>query len=183
MQVYCELGCDTRFCQFLVSPAARADYHAPMPPGTLPTPSAAVVDVAIGILLRTCEGPNGGQATQILITRRPRGTVYADFWEFPGGKLDPGETPAQALIREFEEELALRITPGQALPPIEHVYPHGHVRLHPYLCSCPPKATPVNRHVAEHRWVRTADLGRYRFPEANATILAFLQSHLDQIEA
>ncbi len=140
----------------------------PTPPPTSPAPpgTGRIVDVAIGILVR--EGP---AATAVLIARRPSGTVYADYWEFPGGKVHPGETPAAALIREFEEELGLQVVPGQVLPIIEHVYPHGHVRLHPFYCTCLPDAVPQNRHVAEHRWVAPATLGDYRFPEANVSLI------------
>ncbi len=81
----------------------------------------AVVEVAVGILIRT----NG----QFLLTSRPAGKVYAGCWEFPGGKLEPGETVLQALQRELHEELGIYI--GAATPwKIEMVdYPHALVRL------------------------------------------------------
>lgn len=81
----------------------------------------AVVEVAVGILIRT----NG----QFLLTSRPVGKVYAGCWEFPGGKLEPGETVLQALQRELHEELGIYI--GAATPwKIEMVdYPHALVRL------------------------------------------------------
>lgn len=125
-------------------------------------------EVVLGVLLRP--GP------LVLIARRPRGTVYAGYWEFPGGKLQPGETPDQALRREFLEELGLQIEPGQPLldQPIEHHYPHGYVRLHVLCCSCPPEAEVRNLGVAEHRWATPAELADYAFPEANAPILARL---------
>lgn len=130
--------------------------------------SGPIIDVAIGVLTRP--GP------LVLITRRPVGTVYSGYWEFPGGKLHPGETPAQAMQREFLEELAISVVPGEPLldHPVEHVYPHGHVRLHVLTCTCAPDAAPRNLAVAEHRWVTPADLPNYRFPEANAPILAKL---------
>ena len=80
------------------------------------------VDVAVGVLV----APNG----QFLLTSRPMGKVYAGFWEFPGGKFEPGETLAQALRRELYEELGIHIgtvTPWQ----IEVMdYAHARVRLH-----------------------------------------------------
>lgn len=81
----------------------------------------SVVDVAVGVLLR----PDGS----FLLTSRPVGKVYAGYWEFPGGKLEPGETVAQALQRELHEELGIRI--GPAAPwKVEMVdYPHALVRL------------------------------------------------------
>jgi 8-oxo-dGTP diphosphatase len=80
------------------------------------------VDVAVGVLI---DGDG-----RFLMTSRPVGKVYADHWEFPGGKLESGETVAQALRRELNEELGIDI--GQAHPwQVEMVdYPHALVRLH-----------------------------------------------------
>ncbi len=80
-----------------------------------------VVDVAVGVLIRA-EG-------DFLLTSRPVGKVYAGYWEFPGGKLEPGESVAQALRRELQEELGITI--GPATPwRVEMVdYPHALVRL------------------------------------------------------
>lgn len=80
------------------------------------------VDVAVGVLF------NG--RGEFLLTSRPAGKVYAGHWEFPGGKLEAGETVEQALARELEEELGIRI--GAVEPwRIELVdYPHARVRLH-----------------------------------------------------
>lgn len=81
-----------------------------------------VVDVAVGVLLR----PDG----DFLLTSRPPGKVYEHYWEFPGGKLEPGETVEQALRRELQEEIGITI--GAVQPwKIELVdYPHALVRLH-----------------------------------------------------
>ena len=80
------------------------------------------VDVAVGVLI----APDG----QFLLTSRPAGKVYAGYWEFPGGKLETGETVQQALRRELQEELGITI--GAAQPwQVELVdYPHALVRLH-----------------------------------------------------
>ena len=92
--------------------------------GELPREGGAnrkVVDVAVGVLLRA-DG-------DFLLTSRPPGKVYAGYWEFPGGKLEPGETVEQALRRELQEEIGLTI--AAVLPwKIEMVdYPHALVRL------------------------------------------------------
>jgi 8-oxo-dGTP diphosphatase len=81
-----------------------------------------VTEVAVGVLIR----PDGA----FLLTSRPAGKVYAGYWEFPGGKLEAGETVAQALRRELQEELGIVI--GAAQPwQVELVdYPHALVRLH-----------------------------------------------------
>ncbi|MEI8029315.1 MAG: NUDIX domain-containing protein [Comamonadaceae bacterium] len=80
-----------------------------------------LVDVAVGVLIR----PSG----DFLLTSRPAGKVYAGYWEFPGGKLEPGETVTQALQRELHEELGIVV--GAALPWKVKVvdYPHALVRL------------------------------------------------------
>ena len=85
-------------------------------------PARQVVDVAVGILLQS-DG-------QFLLTSRPVGKVYAGYWEFPGGKLEAGESVAQALRRELQEELGVTI--GAVQPwKVELVdYPHSLVRLH-----------------------------------------------------
>ena len=81
----------------------------------------AVVDVAVGVLVR----PDGA----FLLTSRPAGKVYAGYWEFPGGKLEAGETVADALRRELQEEVG--VTVGAVHPwQVELVdYPHALVRL------------------------------------------------------
>jgi 8-oxo-dGTP diphosphatase len=80
------------------------------------------VDVAVGVLM----DPQG----RFLLTSRPAGKVYAGYWEFPGGKLEPGETVEQALRRELHEELGIGIGPAHPWQ-VELVdYPHARVRLH-----------------------------------------------------
>ncbi len=81
-----------------------------------------VTDVAVGVLIAT----DGA----FLLTSRPEGKVYAGFWEFPGGKLESGETVEQALRRELQEEIGITI--GAAQPWREKLvdYPHALVRLH-----------------------------------------------------
>jgi 8-oxo-dGTP diphosphatase len=83
------------------------------------------IDVAVGILIR----PNG----DVLLGQRPDGKPYAGYWEFPGGKVEPGEAILDALKREFVEELGVQILSAQAWCGIEHVYEHAHVRLHFYI--------------------------------------------------
>lgn len=83
-----------------------------------------MIEVAAGVLLRA-DG-------SFLLAQRPAGKVYAGYWEFPGGKIEPGEPPAQALARELHEELGIDI--GEAYPWLTRVftYPHGTVRLRIY---------------------------------------------------
>ena len=81
----------------------------------------AVVDVAVGVLM---------QGEAFLLTSRPEGKVYAGYWEFPGGKLEAGESVEQALRRELQEELGITIGQAQVWKTQMVDYPHALVRLH-----------------------------------------------------
>jgi 8-oxo-dGTP diphosphatase len=86
------------------------------------SPDSSIVHVAAAVLI----APDG----KVLLAQRPEGKVYAGYWEFPGGKVEPGETLLHALARELEEELGVhpcRVYPWLAQ---SFVYPHAHVRLH-----------------------------------------------------
>lgn len=87
--------------------------------------TAAPIDVAVGILMK----PNG----DVLLGQRPEGKPYAGYWEFPGGKVEAGETILDALKRELLEELGVEIISAEPWCGVEHVYPHAHVRLHFYI--------------------------------------------------
>ncbi len=110
---------------------------------------------------------------RILICQRPANTTLGGLWEFPGGKQQEGETLEQCLIREVREELNIEIAPEQPLVVIEHTYPHGRVRLHPYLCR-PVHGEPQPLEVQAWQWVAPAELANYPFPPANDTLLADL---------
>ena len=88
----------------------------------------APVDVAVGILIQT-DG-------KVLMAQRPDGKPFAGYWEFPGGKVEPGESILHALSREFKEELGVVIDTVHTEPwcCCDYTYPHAHVRLHFYLC-------------------------------------------------
>lgn len=101
----------------MTRPVLLADADRPREGGA----DRQVVDVAVGVLIQ----PNG----DFLLTSRPKGKVYEGYWEFPGGKLEPGETVEQALRRELLEEIGIVIGPAEAWK-VELVdYPHALVRL------------------------------------------------------
>ena len=101
----------------MTTPVLRAHPERPREGG----PDRAVVDVAVGILVK----PDGS----FLLTSRPAGKVYEGYWEFPGGKLEPGENVQDALRRELLEELGIVVETAQ-LWQVELVdYPHALVRL------------------------------------------------------
>ena len=127
-------------------------------------------DVVIAIVVR--DG-------KLLICRRKDEDRFGGYWEFPGGKREPGETVEQCLLREMMEELELKVEPIESLTEIEHDYPTIRVRLIPYLC----KATGEPRAIACQRfaWVAPNELAGYRFPEANAPLLAQIVERLGSV--
>lgn len=85
------------------------------------------VDVAVGVLVqRDADGREG----RFLLTSRPEGKVYAGYWEFPGGKIEAGETVHQALARELHEEIGITIGASHPWRELVMDYPHARVRLH-----------------------------------------------------
>lgn len=82
----------------------------------------SVVEVAVGVLINS-EGA-------VLLGQRPEGKPYAGYWEFPGGKIESGETLFEALKRELSEEIDVVIDDAEEIMVIEHDYPHAYVRLH-----------------------------------------------------
>lgn len=89
------------------------------------TDSALPIDVAVGILM-SVDG-------SVLLAQRPTGKPYAGYWEFPGGKVEAGESIADALKREFLEELGVTVLDAEPWCCVAYVYPHAHVRLHFYI--------------------------------------------------
>jgi len=130
------------------------------------------VDAAIAIVLR---------AGQILICQRKDDDTLGGYWEFPGGKMECGETLPQCLARELREELRIVASPYAALPPIEHDYPSVQVRLHPFLCrheSGEPQAIECQQAI----WIHPAALRSYRFPPANEQLIEQVITHLGSEE-
>ena len=88
---------------------------------------------------------------RIFATQRGYGD-YKDWWEFPGGKMEPGETPEEALKREIREELSTEISVDNFICTVEYDYPKFHLTMHCYLCSLVTEALHLNEHEAA-RWL------------------------------
>jgi 8-oxo-dGTP diphosphatase len=104
-----------------------------------------------------------------LITRRLEGTHLAGLWEFPGGKVSPAEDPGEALRREMREELGVEISVGELMETITWAYPEKTVRLLFFRCEVRGEPRPQERQ--EMLWVEAAELSRYRFPDADRTLV------------
>ena len=117
--------------------------------------------VAVAVFLR-----NG----RVYLQKRPGTGLFAAMWEFPGGKVEKGETPVGALTRECREELGVDVKPGRKLLELTYRYTTFEVRLHAFLCR-PPEGLPVDR---THRWVALRDLPSYPMPSANRRIVGGL---------
>ncbi len=107
----------------------------------------------------------------VLVTRRYDRPGRPGQWEFPGGKVEPGEAESEALRREIREELGCEIDVGPLLLRHAHGYPHLEVDLAFYACTLLDGAEPRAVQVAEIAWAPTGSLGGYDFLEADRAVL------------
>jgi len=114
---------------------------------------------------------------RFLVRRRPAGTVYAGYWEFPGGKCEPGEDPAAATARECYEEIGLRVLVGRLRRTTTYRYAHGAVELFFFDCRTEDSgAEPADG--TGFRWVPSGELPALRFPEANEVVIEELSGRI-----
>ena len=116
---------------------------------------------------------------RILLTQRPEGKSMAGLWEFPGGKVEPGETPEAALIRELEEELGIN-TWASCLAPLpfaSHSYPEFHLLMPLFACR-KWQGIPQGREGQNLKWVRAADLRSCPMPPADIPLIPILRDWL-----
>jgi 8-oxo-dGTP diphosphatase len=116
---------------------------------------------------------------RVLLARRPEGKAMAGLWEFPGGKVDPGETPEGALIRELAEELGIDVA-ASCLAPFtfaSHAYPDFHLLMPLYVCR-KWSGIPLAREGQRLAWVRPARLADYPMPPADKPLIAMLRDLL-----
>ena len=112
---------------------------------------------------------------RVLIAKRPEGKPMAGLWEFPGGKVEPGETPEQALIRELAEELSLNVT-EPCLAPLtfaSHDYGEFHILLPLFVCRRW-EGFPQPRESQEIKWVRPNRLRAFPMPAADEPLISHL---------
>ena len=128
------------------------------------------VEAAIAIVTRR---------EKVLVCQRRDNDRFGGFWEFPGGKVEPGEPIEDCLHRELLEELGIAVRIVAPFPPVEHLYPHALVRLHPFHCEL---ETGEVQHLEcqDSRWIDPPRLVDYTFPPANEGLIAKVIDYLRQ---
>jgi A/G-specific adenine glycosylase len=149
----------TRFC------AANREGTVARYPRRVASRPVPEEQIAVGVVFK-----NG----RVLITRRPPQGLLGGLWEFPGGKIEAGESPAAACVREIKEEVDLEVTVEEPLAQVRHAYSHLRVHLHVFRCRFTAGRVRLNG-PAEHRWVRIAEIDRFAFPGANRKFIPLLK--------
>jgi len=119
------------------------------------------LDVVIAIIFRE---------SKILIAKRRKGDTFADHWEFPGGKQEPGESAVDCLHRELREELDICVDHLEPLGAITHAYSDFEVCLHPFICQLT-SGQPRPLACQQLAWVAPEELSQHQFPAANAQLI------------
>jgi len=109
-----------------------------------------------------------------LITQRRPTAVLGDLWEFPGGRVEEGETDADALIRDVQERVGVSVKVGPAIAKRTHGYDGYSVDLSLYQATIDGDAEPKPLRVADCRWVKSAEFEKYRFPAADQATMDLL---------
>lgn len=129
------------------------------------------IEVVAGII---CDGDPHSAGTRFFATQRGYGEQKG-FWEFPGGKIEAGETPQQALARELQEELAIDVGVGDFLCTVEYDYPAFHLTMHCYFCRIVGgKAPELLEHEAA-RWLSSAELHSVEWLPADVEVVGALE--------
>ncbi|MBU1229632.1 MAG: A/G-specific adenine glycosylase [Proteobacteria bacterium] len=162
-EAYCP---DCPVCAHCLAHARGTTSQRPAPS---PRPEIVRVDMACGVLV------TGGL---LFIQKRRPDDVWPGLWEFPGGVMEPGESPEQAMIREYREETELAVRPAGKIDVIRSSYTRYRITLHGYFCRAEPGQDARTGHrlheAVEARLVRPAELSAYAFPSGHARLVSRL---------
>ena len=125
------------------------------------SPDPSTIEVSAGLVFR-----NG----RLLITQRHADSHLGGYWEFPGGKREPGETFQQCLVRELMEELGVRVSVGELFDEVTHCYPGKTIHLKFFLCQME-KGEPEALDCAAIKWICRTELDEHSFPPADQRVL------------
>lgn len=128
-----------------------------------------MTEVVAALLLREREGK-----TEMMICQRPANKARGGLWEFVGGKVEPGETPAGALTRECREELDVRVAVGPLYATVTHEYPDLTIRLSLY-CARIEEGVPRLLEHTDLRWITPEKIPQYAFCPADESILKTIE--------
>lgn len=116
------------------------------------------------------------KGNKVFATQRGYGE-FKDFWEFPGGKREPGETPEEALVREIREELSTEISVENFLYTVDYDYPKFHLRMHCYICSLLNESLHLNEH-EDARWLSMDEFDTVNWLPADKDLLLHLEQEM-----
>jgi len=111
--------------------------------------------------------------SKFLIQRRAEKGLLGGLWEFPGGKIETGESKREALLREIKEETGLEVSVGEGIGSIKHAYTHFEITMAAFFCDWIEGEAQIHA-ATENRWVNPKELKEYAFPKANLKILELL---------
>lgn len=123
--------------------------------------TGVMTEVACAIIMR---------GEEVLITQRSETMPHPLCWEFPGGKLKPGESPEKCIIREIREELHATISVDRLLPTVIHSYGDQVIKLIPFICKLKSGTPELQQHRA-YQWIRRGDVGKFKILEADLKII------------
>jgi len=126
------------------------------------------IEVVAGVI---CDG--SGESRRFFATQRGYGDQKGG-WEFPGGKMEPGETPEQALVRELKEELAIQVKVSDFITTVEYDYPKFHLTMHCYFCSIVGGNITLLEHESA-RWLLPSELDSVEWLPADVAVVKSIE--------
>ena len=155
---------DCGACPLARECCARKRQETERFPARIKKKKVPTVHIAVGIVRK-----NG----KVLITRRKLDGLLGGLWEFPGGKVEPKESPEQACIREIREETGITVDHLQFLTRVFHAYTHFKIEMDVYFCDYMSGRVVLNGPI-DHKWVRVDQLDQFPFPRANLKFMELI---------